>query len=76
MDTTRNVSLPTLMAVAATRGMLGAGIGLLLAGRAGNRRVRIGQVLVAIGAISTIPLARRIFGRDSADDYVNAARYQ
>lgn len=50
------------MLVAATRGMLGAGIGLLLAGRAGNRRVPIGRALLAIGAITTIPLARRVFG--------------
>jgi hypothetical protein len=76
MDTTRSVSIPTVMLVAATRGMLGAGIGLLLAGRAGHRRVRIGQVLVAIGALSTIPLARRVFGRAPADDYVDASRYR
>jgi len=64
------------MAVAATRGMLGAGIGLLLAAKAGNRRVRIGQALLAIGAISTIPLARRIFGRDSTDEFVDVAPYR
>jgi hypothetical protein len=38
--------------------------------------VRIGRILVAIGAISTIPLARRIFRRESSDEFVDAARYQ
>jgi hypothetical protein len=76
MDTRHTVSLPTLMLLAATRGMLGAGIGLLVAGRLGSRRVPIGRVLVAIGAISTIPLARRIFRRDTDDQYVDVARFR
>jgi hypothetical protein len=50
--------LPELGAIAATRGMLGAGVGLLLAGRLSDRRrTRIGRILLAIGALSTIPLA-------------------
>ena len=50
--------IPELGAIAATRGMLGAGIGLLLAGRLSNeRRKRIGTILLAIGGLSTIPLA-------------------
>jgi MFS-type transporter involved in bile tolerance (Atg22 family) len=44
--------------IAATRGMLGAGIGLLLADRLNqDQRTVIGWVLFAMGAISTIPLA-------------------
>ena len=76
METARTVTLPTLMLVAATRGMLGAGIGMLLAGRLGRRRVRkVGRTLVAIGALSTIPLAMRVFRCDSSDDYVDVSRF-
>ena len=76
MEHRREVTLPTLMLVAVTRGMLGAGIGMLLAGRLGHRRVRIGQLLVAIGALSTIPLALRVFGHDPADDYIDPSRFR
>jgi len=51
-----------LALIGATRGMLGAGLGLLLAGRIPrDRRVVVGTVLVAVGALSTIPLAIRVF---------------
>lgn len=63
----RTLSLPELALVAGTRGILGAGIGLLAAGRiTDERRLLIGRVLFAIGAISTIPIALRIF-RQEAD---------
>jgi len=59
---TRELTLPELALVAGTRGMLGVGIGLLLAGRLdGARRVRVGRALAIAGAASTIPLALRIF---------------
>ena len=76
MRTTRTVNLPTLMLVAVTRGMLGAGIGMLIADRLGERRVRIGRLLVAIGALSTIPLALHIFRREPSDEYVDVARFR
>jgi hypothetical protein len=58
------VTLPELAAIAGTRGLLGAGIGLLAADRLSDDRRRIvGRVLVTIGAISTIPLAFRVFRR-------------
>jgi hypothetical protein len=76
MKNNRTVSLPTLMLVAATRGMLGAGIGLLLADRLGNRRVRIGRALLAIGALSTIPLARHIFRGEPEAEYVDVSRFR
>ena len=56
----KNVMLPIpeLGVIAATRGMLGVGIGLLVAGRLSERRrTRVGRILLAIGALSTIPLA-------------------
>ncbi len=56
--------LSELALVAATRGMLGAGIGLLLADKLSNQqRKGAGMALVAIGALTTIPLAVLIFGR-------------
>jgi hypothetical protein len=76
MDTKRTVSLPTLMLVAVTRGMLGAGIGMLVAGRLGDRRVRIGRTLLAVGALSTIPLALSVFRREPEAQYVDPTRYR
>jgi hypothetical protein len=52
-----NLPLPMLGLIAGTRGMLGAGVGLLLADRlAPARRRNLGWTLVAIGALSTLPL--------------------
>jgi hypothetical protein len=60
----RVVTLPELAVIAATRGMLGAGIGLLTAGRLNSvQRRRMGLILTAVGIASTIPLARRVIGR-------------
>ncbi len=56
-----NVSLPVVALIAATRGLLGAGIGLLIAGRLDpDRRARLGRILLGIGAASTIPLAATV----------------
>ena len=61
------VTLPTLAAIAATRGMLGAGIGMLASAHvAPDRRRRIGRALVGIGLLSTAPLLRRVL-RGSRD---------
>jgi hypothetical protein len=50
---------PSLALIVATRGMLAAGIALLVAQRVPPRARRIvGIGLVAAGALSTIPLAR------------------
>jgi hypothetical protein len=58
------VSFPELVLIAATRGMLGVGIGLLLSGRLGReRRVATGITLAAVGALATIPLALEVFGK-------------
>jgi len=56
--------IPELALIAATRGMLGAGIGLLLAGRLSERkRTVVGRILVAVGVLSTIPLAVDVMKR-------------
>lgn len=61
---TIHLPVPLLAAVAATRAMLGVGVGLL-AGRSMPERVRrpLGWSLVAVGALSTIPLAVGVFAR-------------
>jgi hypothetical protein len=53
-----NLSMPQLGLIVLTRGMLAAGGMLLIAERLSQaRRKQIGWPLVAIGAVSTIPLA-------------------
>jgi len=54
--------MPTFGFVVATRAALGAGLGLLLAGRMPeSRRRAIGLTLVSIGAVTTIPAAMAVF---------------
>jgi hypothetical protein len=63
MKRTVKLSLPTLASVAATRGMLGVGAGLLLAPKMGDKRRRaVGLTLLGIGVASTIPIALRVLG--------------
>ena len=65
---TLRVKLPELVLVAATRGLMGIGIGLLASTRlAPNRRRAVGRALLAVGVLSTIPLVSRIFGRPRVD---------
>ena len=59
---TQEIALPVLAGIAATRGMLGVGVGLLLSGRIPRRRRRrLGWALVGLGAASTVPLAAIVF---------------
>lgn len=61
------IPLPELGLIAATRGMLGAGVGLLLADRmSGKRRTVVGRILLAVGAVSTIPLVVDVLRRRKA----------
>ena len=63
------VRLPELALLAGTRGALGAGIGLLLADRLSEeQRKNIGWTLVAVGVLTTIPLAGMLFGRHQRSD--------
>jgi hypothetical protein len=60
----RIISLPELGLIAGTRAMLGAGVALLLADRLTDEQRRtVGWTLLAVGALSTIPLAAEIMGR-------------
>ncbi len=57
------LSVPEFAFVVATRAALGAGIGLLLAGRLGRSdRRNVGLTLVILGALTTIPAAMAVFG--------------
>jgi hypothetical protein len=59
-----HITFPELFLIAATRGMAGFGIGLLVADRIGrDRRKTIGAALFAAGALATIPLAIRALRR-------------
>jgi len=61
---TYNVTVPEIAIVAATRGIGGAGAGLLLSGflRPETRRT-LGWALLAIGALTTIPIAMALFAK-------------
>ena len=61
---TYNVTVPEIAIVAATRGIAGVGAGLLVAGllRPDTRRT-LGWTLLAIGALTTIPIAMALFGK-------------
>ena len=57
------MTIPELALIAGTRGMLGAGIGLLLSGKLNkDQRQAAGWALVAVGAVTTIPLMMNILG--------------
>ena len=59
----QKVTLPELALIAGTRGMLGAGIGLLVSSKLNkDQRNAAGWALVAVGAITTIPLLMNILG--------------
>ena len=61
---TFDVSLPEAGFVAATRAMAGAGIGLLLADLLSpEARKAVGWTLLAIGALTTIPIAVGVIRR-------------
>lgn len=60
----KKLSVPTLATLAATRGMLGAGIGMLAARRLRERRRKqLAWTLVGLGAASTVPLGYLVFRR-------------
>jgi len=63
MTNEKRLNLSDIILIAMTRGMLGAGIGLLAAGKLSNdQRRAVGRTLVVVGAVTTIPLVWRVFG--------------
>lgn len=58
------LTLPEIGLIAATRGLLGAGIALLLADKLdAEQRKAVGWTLVGVGALTTIPLAFAVYGK-------------
>lgn len=61
---TTTLTFPELILIAATRGMLGAGIALLIAKRLSEeQRKTAGILLTVIGTLTTVPLALEAFGK-------------
>ena len=57
------ITIPEVGLIAGTRAMLGAGIALLISEKLTSEQKRaIGWTLVAVGVITTIPLALEVFG--------------
>lgn len=64
----KTVTVPEIVFIAATRGMIGFGAGLLLANRIrGDRRRVVGWSLFALGLASTVPIAMHLFGKKAED---------
>jgi hypothetical protein len=58
------LTMPEIALLAGTRGMLGAGAGLLLADRlSDDQRKAVGWTLLIAGAISTIPLLLEVLSK-------------
>jgi len=57
----RGLTIPEIMLIGGTRVALGAGLGLLLAGRLNDdQRKGAGLALALVGALTTIPIAINI----------------
>jgi hypothetical protein len=60
----RSLTLPDIMLIGGTRLALGAGIALLLAQKLnGDQRRGAGWALLAVGALTTIPLVIKVLGK-------------
>jgi hypothetical protein len=60
----RRLTLPEIMLIVGTRVALGTGIGLLLAERlSDDQRRGAGWALLAVGALSSIPLVMSVLGK-------------
>jgi hypothetical protein len=65
----KSLTVPEIALIAATRGAIGFGAGLLLAGKfRRERRQLLGWTLFLSGLASTIPIALRVFGKREAED--------
>ena len=60
----RELTVPDIALIAGTRAMLGAGLGLLFSGKLSKEQRRaIGWTLVAVGAVTTVPLLINVLGK-------------
>ena len=63
----RTVTVPEIAVIAATRGAIGFGAGLLLANKfKREKRKVLGWTLFLSGLASTIPIAMHVFGKKEA----------
>jgi hypothetical protein len=71
--TKRTIALPELFLIAGTRVALGIGVGLLLSRRMSDEQCSAaGKALVAVGVISTIPLAIHVLGSKGESEAIAA----
>jgi len=72
-----HLSIPQIAMIAGTRAMAGVGLGLLMADRFSDRpRKAVGWTLLAVGALSTIPLAVEVLGAMRPGDQADWADYR
>ena len=65
----RNWSRAKILFIAATRAMLGAGVGLLTAARLrARKRRRVGLTLLTVGALTTLPAAYFLYKMSSPEE--------
>ena len=65
---TRELTVPDVAMIAATRVMLGVGVGLLLSDRLDREQRRaVGCTLLLVGAATTLPLLAKVFGTRKPD---------
>ena len=63
----KNLTIPEIALIAVTRGAIGFGAGLLLAGKFKSERRRVlGWTLFLSGLASTIPIAMHVFKNNEA----------
>ena len=63
----KSMTVPELALIAATRGVIGFGAGLLMSGKIKREHRRaLGWTLFLSGLASTIPIAMHVFGKKDA----------
>jgi hypothetical protein len=61
---TKELTVPDIGMIAATRGMLGAGVALLFSERLSQEQRRaVGWTLFLVGVVTTFPLLVKVFGQ-------------
>ena len=64
LSKTKSLTVPEIGFIAATRGMIGFGAGLLLANKIKRERRKVlGWTLFLSGLASTVPIAMHLFGK-------------
>lgn len=64
----KSLTIPDVALIASTRAMAGVGIGLLLSDKLQREHRRAaGWTLVLVGAVTTIPLMMKVFGKRDQD---------